>query len=163
MLFADSIYSFLENKLNIRSMISDWGSHLLSIQLSKKDLNTLIINYLCLEGFEEAATAFSKDTGIHIRTHSSRTWRIHLTAGKKQNTKAHHFWGNRRGYQWNQWLESRNIRGQEGSIFQTPNSQTCTPHQTTKNTGSARICTEQRSTTRSKECNLITRLAIWKS
>lgn len=42
----------------------DWKSKLNNVKVSKADMNKLILNYLCLEGYKDAAKNFEKESGI---------------------------------------------------------------------------------------------------
>ena len=42
----------------------EWERKLDDVQVQKKDMNRLVMNYLVTEGFFDAAKAFSEETGV---------------------------------------------------------------------------------------------------
>ena len=53
-----------EKKEESKISPEEWKSRLESIKISKTDMNKLIMNYLCLEGYRDAAKHFEKESGL---------------------------------------------------------------------------------------------------
>ncbi len=53
-----------EKKEESKITSEEWRARLESIKISKTDMNRLILNYLCLEGYRDAAKRFEKESGL---------------------------------------------------------------------------------------------------
>ena len=57
--------------------MEDWKKKLDAVRISKQDMNKLVMNYLVIEGFKDAAEQFALESGTSRkqfrRTHFQRT------------------------------------------------------------------------------------------
>ncbi|KAI9012807.1 CTLH/CRA C-terminal to lish motif domain-containing protein [Gaertneriomyces semiglobifer] len=51
--------------LKVEIPLKDWQNRLSQVKISKQDLNKLIMNYLVIEGYKDAAEKFSRESGLH--------------------------------------------------------------------------------------------------
>ena len=62
----------------------------INIPLSKKDINSLIMNYLSLEGFQQAALTFKKESNTQLRIILIRARGCTIIKRAKPNKTVHH-------------------------------------------------------------------------